>query len=257
MHCINCGHKQSEGKYCAACGTALSNDVIGAELTRSKPIGKSDTGPNEYVEKVKMASKMYWSYLLNYLKNPSDILNQEEKEFVNGIVNIVIMAVLVGLSFFVLLKRSALSFLVSPYEPHFLSTLGSSLLFIFITTVIVIFSLLLTLKFLGPVQSFKRIVSIYGTQLIPSAFLVFIAFILLLLKAYTFGNFLLSFALLYAFLIVPLYVLIRLLKQEVEMLDPHYCIAVYVVIVGVAYSIFLILLGDILTGSMMSRLNFF
>ena len=140
---------------------------------------------------------MYWSYLLNYLKNPSDVLNQEEKEFVNGIVNIVIMAVLVGLSFFVLLKRSALSFLVSPYEPHFLSTLGSSLLFIFITTVIVICSLLLTLKFLGPVQSFKRIVSIYGTQLIPSTFLVFIAFILLLLKAYTFGNFLLSFALLY------------------------------------------------------------
>ena len=54
LHCINCGHKQSEGKYCAACGTALSNEVIGAELTRSKPIGKSDTGPNEYVEKVKM-----------------------------------------------------------------------------------------------------------------------------------------------------------------------------------------------------------
>ena len=77
LHCINCGHKQSEGKYCAACGTALGNDVIGAELTRSKPIGKSDTQSNEYVEKVKMVSKMYWSYLLNYLKNPSDVLKQE------------------------------------------------------------------------------------------------------------------------------------------------------------------------------------
>jgi hypothetical protein len=257
LHCINCGHKQSEGKYCAACGTALGNEVIGSRLTRNNSIGKTDTRPNETVEKVKMASKMYWSYLLNYLKNPSDVLNQEEKEFVNGIVNIVIMAVLVGLSFFILLKRVALSFLVIPYEPHFFSTMSGSLLFILITTAIVICSLLLTLKFLGPVQSFKRIVCIYGTQLIPSTFLVLIAFILLLLKAYTFGNFLLSFALLFAFLIVPLYILIRLLKQEVEILDPHYCVAVYVVIFGIAFSILFILLGDFVTGSMMGRFNLF
>lgn len=135
--------------------------------------------------------------------------------------------------------------------------MSNSLLLILFITALVIGSLLLTTKFLGPDQTFKNIVGIYSTHLIPSTFLVVIALVLILLKAYVFGNLLLSFALIIAFFIVPLYILIKLLPQEESALDPLYCVIVYIVIFGIAFSIFLSVVGDTIMGDVMSRSNFF
>ncbi|MER2090333.1 MAG: hypothetical protein ABS920_11395, partial [Sporosarcina sp.] len=175
---------------------------------------KPNIQPNETIEKVKAATRLYWGYFVTYLKSPSEVIEQEEKDAMNGIVTIVIMAIFIGLSFFTLMKRMAFSFLVYSYEPSFFSDIGSSILFIFIITAIIIGSLFLTLKFLGPDQSLAGLVGIYGTHLIPSTFLALIALLLLVIKAYVFGNFLLSFALLLAFLVVPLFVLTKLVRSE-------------------------------------------
>ncbi|WP_411197856.1 hypothetical protein [Sporosarcina sp. ANT_H38] len=223
----------------------MGHEISEMKQTRSGAKASFDTKPNEHIQKLKMVTKMHWEYSLNYLKHPSKALKQDEKEFMNSMVNIIILAVFVGLAF---------SLLDSLYEVPFFSTLGSALLFVLISAAIVSGSVCLTIKFLGSGQSFKSIVGIYGTHLIPSTFLVVIASILLLLKGYTFGSFLLSFALLLAFLIVPLYILILLLKQEETMLDPLYCVIVYITIFGIAFSIFLILLGDSGAGHIMSRL---
>ena len=67
------------------------------EQTRSRAARKSGLQSNEYIEKVKNASKMYWDYFLNYLKHPSLVLKQGEKEFSNGIINIGTMAFFMGL----------------------------------------------------------------------------------------------------------------------------------------------------------------
>jgi hypothetical protein len=254
LHCVNCGHKQSGGKFCAVCGMALGDQLIEVGQTRSRAVVKSDTQSNEHFEKIKAAAKMYWRYFLTYLKQPSAVLKLGEKEFLHGIITIILMAVFVGLFLF---KRVTLSFLDSSYELSFFAVMGSSLLFVFISTAIVIASLFLTTKFLGTDQSFKRIAGIYGTQLIPSTFLVVLALFLLFLKAYAYSNFLLSFALLFAFFIIPLYILIKLLTQEEALIDPLYCVIAYVVIFGIAFSLYLILLGDSLMGIFVSHSNFF
>jgi hypothetical protein len=253
LHCINCGNKQSEGKFCAICGMTLGSQIIDVEKAKSRITIRTDTQTNEYVEKLKAVSKMYWNYFLTYLRRPSEVLKQGGKEFVNGIVNIVIMAMFVGLALFTLLKRTTWP----PYTPSFFQTIGSTLAFVLICTAIVIGSLFLTIKFLGPDQSFENIAGIYGTHLIPSTFLVLIAFILLNLKAYTFGNLLLLFALLLAFFFVPIYILIKLLEQEATALDPLYCVIAYIVIFGIAFTVFLSVLGDTVMGGLMSRSNFF
>ena len=132
--------------------------------------------------------------------------------------------------------------------------IGSTLLFVFISTAIIIASLFLTIKFLGSEHSFKSIAGIYGTLLIPSTFLVLISYILLLVKAYTYSNFLLSFALLFAFFIIPLYILIKLLAKEEEVIDPLYCVIAYIVVFGIAFSVYLLLLEGSLIGGMLNGL---
>jgi len=259
LHCINCGHEQSEGKFCAVCGVVLGEFLIEGEQTRNRISGRSNQQPNEYIERVKNASKTYWNYFLNYLRQPSLALKQGEKEFLNGILNIVTMAFILGLFLFTSMKRVPSSFFEASYEPSFTSVIGSSLLFVFISTAIIIASLFLTIKFLGSEHSFKSIAGIYGTHLIPSTFLVLISFILLLLKAYTYSNFLLSFALLFAFFIIPLYILIKLLTKEEDGIDPLYCVLAYIVIFGIAFSIYLFLLEgslivDVLNGWMVGKL---
>ncbi|NYF23765.1 hypothetical protein [Sporosarcina sp. JAI121] len=232
------------------------NDVVVMEQG-SGGATKPNIQPNETIEKIKVAARLYWDYFVTYLKSPSNVIEREEKNAMNGIVTIVIMAIFIGLSFFTLLKRMAFSFLAYSYEPSFFSVIGSSILSIFIITAIVIGSLFLTVKFLGPDHSLTSLVGIYGTHLIPSTFLALIALLLLVIKAYVFGNFLLSFALLLAFLVVPLFILTKLVKQEALTLDPLYCVIVYVVIFGIAFSIFLMFLGDSMTGGIISQLDAF
>ncbi|MBO0589710.1 hypothetical protein [Sporosarcina sp. E16_8] len=252
MHCVNCGHQQSEGKFCAICGKALGDNL----LTRSRSAGKSGLQSTKYIEKVKDASNKYWNYFLNYLKHPSLALKQGEKEFSNGLITSVIMAFIIGLVLFTFMKRVPSPFLDASYELSFTSVIGSSLLFVFISTVIIIASLFLTIKYLGSEHSFKSIAGIYGTQLIPSTFLVLISFILLLLKAYTYSNFLLSFALLLAFFVVPLYILIKLLTKEEAGIDPLYCVIAYIVVFGIAFSIYLYLLeGSLILDLLIRRMT--
>ena len=231
----------------------LGDSLIEVEQTRSRAAGKSSLQSNEYIKRVKIASKMYWNYFLNYLRHPSLALKQGEKEFSNGIINIGTMAFFIGLLLFTFMKRVPLPFLEASYEPSFISVIGSSLLFVFISTVIIVGSLFLTIKFLGPEHSFKSIIGIYGTHLIPSTFLVLISFILLLLKAYTYSNFLLSFALLFSFFIIPLYILIKLLTQEEGGIDPLYCVIAYIVTFGIAFSIYLFLLKGSLIVDVLNR----
>lgn len=257
MHCINCGHKQREGKFCATCGIALGTEVIEAHQTMSRITTKSDIKSNENVEKMKVVTKAYWIYFVNYLKRPSDVIDQGEKEFVNGIVTIVIQAILIGLALFTILNGVPVFLYGFPYAASFVGVVGKSLLFGFGSTAISIGSMFMTINYLGPYQSLKNIAGIYGTLLVPSTFLILISLILLQLQAYAVGNLLLSFALLIAFLLVPLYILIKILSKDLTAMDPLYCVAVYIVMVGIAFSILFILLGDYAMGSMMSRLVLF
>ncbi len=255
MYCINCGHNQGEGKFCANCGTVLGNDVAEYVQTKGRAAAKAESKQSDYFEKVKVLAKMYWGYFLNYLKHPTEVFKQGEKEFANGLTTIVMLAIFIGLAIFSLLKGTTSS-LHAAYGPSLFAAMGYSFVYVLISAAIVIGSLLLTIKFLGPDQSLRSIIGIYGTHLIPSTFLVLVALILLIIKAHVIGYLLLSFTLLFALIIVPLYMLIKLLTQEATTLDPLYSVLVYLVVFAIIYGIFLGVLGDSLLSGMMSRLKF-
>ena len=79
LHCINCGNKQSEGKFCAICGMTLGSQIIDVEKAKSRITIRTDTQTNDYIEKLKAVSKMYWTYFLTYLRRPSEVLKQGGK----------------------------------------------------------------------------------------------------------------------------------------------------------------------------------
>ncbi|MFJ7936667.1 hypothetical protein [Sporosarcina sp. NPDC096371] len=241
MYCIHCGHNQREGKFCAGCGNALGGVVDGTVQPVEMVGVRSRSQPNDYTKKMKKQLNLYWNYLL---KHPADAFKREEKDFINGVVTIGILAILVGLSMFTILKE---------VETHSFSVIGNVAAYVVSSVAIVLGSLYLTTKFLGPEQSIKKLISMYAAHLIPSAFLVLIAFAFLLLKIFTFGNVLLITALLLAFFIVPLYILTKLVTQEKTIIDPYYSLVVYVVVVGIVSFICLAIFGDAVMGNIMLK----
>jgi hypothetical protein len=252
LYCVNCGHHQREGNFCAKCGTALGGDLGGAVQTMGRVAARAKSQPNVYVEKVKAVSKVYWRYFLDHLKYPVGVFNQGEKECIHGIVTILMMAISVGLAMFVFMKGIASPFLD---ETSSLLVIGGSVVYILISAAIVLGSLYLTTVFLGPEQSIKKLLGIYGAHLIPFTILVIIALIFLLLKVNYIGNILLLFALLFAFFIVPLYILTKLLTQDDPTLDPLYSVVVYIVIFSILFAVCIAVFGDSVMGGIM-RLNY-
>ena len=237
LYCIHCGHHQRAGKFCAGCGTVLGSELDGA--VEAVVLTSRRRQSNDYVGKMKVLVKQYGHYFLKYLKRPSEVCKQGEKEFTNGTVTIGLFAVFVGLAAFITVKDAALSMIA----------------YVLLSTVMVLGSLYVTTMFLGPEQPFKKLVGLYGTHLIPATFLVCIAFIFQLLNANTLGNLLLLFALLFVLSIVPLYILVKLLTPDVSVIDPLYSVVVYMVVFSILSYICLAVFGDFIAGDMLNWLR--
>ncbi|WP_322555688.1 hypothetical protein [Sporosarcina beigongshangi] len=202
---------------------------------------------NGYAEKTSKMFKGYGHYLLKYLKQPSEIFIQEIKEFTYAVVTMFFLSLFVGLAIFTNMKE---------FGAPSLSTIGNAAVLVVVSTFVVVGSLYLTAILLGPEHTFKKLVTLYGTHLIPSTVLVGISLLLLLLKINSLGNLLLLFALLFALLIVPLYILVKIQTAEVAMLDPLYDIVVYIVIFGIITSICLAIFGELIQGDVLNWLSF-
>ncbi|MEK5039844.1 hypothetical protein [Sporosarcina sp. FSL K6-3457] len=245
MYCIQCGYHQSEGKFCAKCGTALGNDLNG--IVEAIVVTSRRRQSNDYVGQMIALFKRYGHYCLKYLKRPSEVFKEGEKEFTNGTVTIGLLAVLVGLTIFTFMQD---------VESTTLSVIASVIAYVLMSTVMVLGSLYVTTMFLGPEQSVKKLIGIYGTYLIPVACIVFIAFIFQLINVNTLGNLLLLFALLFVLSIIPLYIVIKLLTQDVSVLDPLYSVVVYMVVFSILSYICLAIFGDFIMGDMLNWLRF-
>ena len=240
MYCIHCGNHQSAGQFCAKCGTALDSEVIGTRTIAARRQSK------DYVEKLSTNVQGYGRYFLKRMKRPGEVFTQGEKEFGYAVATIVLLSIFFGLAIF---------FSIKEVESLTLVMIGRATVSSLLTIIIAVGSLYVTTLFVGPEQSFKRLVNLYGTQLIPSTVLAAIALLFLLLNITTLGNLLLLFALLFAVCIVPLYIVVKVLTEDVSTLDPLYSVVVYLIIFGIISYICLGVFGDLIMGDLLNWMS--
>lgn len=286
MICESCGNEQTSGKFCGKCGTMLTNKTppeqtseniveapaqeASAEAAAAHAIAgqpQHPTEPNVHVEKVKETSKAFLNYFLHYLKHPSHIFQNQQQEFANGLISIALFAVIVGITFYnagetflKLLFEDA--FLGSDYileaaKPSFMTVFPKVVIFILLSMAVVVFSLFVINRFFGPGYSFKEIVTVYGTHLIPFIIVLIFSFLLLLLKSYTVGNILLIIGISYPISTMPLYIIGRYLSKRATGIDPLYSFFSYIILVTVLTGIIIAIVADSVMGNLLDTIKQF
>ena len=274
MKCPNCQHEQDAGKFCGKCGAALVAKPIG-EAERpamaTEPTGyatnatvtQAHAEPNQHVEKVKVQSKQYWNYYLQYLKKPGTIVDQPNGQFVNALITMGIFALLFSLAIY-----KNLSMALSPMQ-DFNDFFGSSpslmpsyfsVLFGTVITLGFIFALAagciyLVNKFAGPDESFNSIVTSLGTLMVPAVALVVLAYVLLLISSMSFGNLVLFISLSLAISVMPLYLITALLKKATKSIDSFYAYLSYIVLFAVGLFIVMTVFFDSTIGRYINDLD--
>lgn len=257
MKCTNCQHEQDSGKFCGKCGTvltALNSDTAvntapmdaepAAQFTASPaaigvaPVYQAPAEPNQHVEKVKATSKQYWNYFLTYIKRPGSIIDQPASQLTNALITLGIFALIFSLAIYKNLSTAlqpindmggffGSSESIMPSFFSVLLTVAFSLGVIFALTAGCVYAVN---KFAGTDESFKRVITIFGTLAVPSLLLVLAAYLLLLIESLVVGNVLLVLSLSLTVSIMPMYLITALLKKSVKAFDSFYAYLSYIVL---------------------------
>ncbi len=263
MICPNCQHEQAAGKFCGKCGADLLVSTGGESGNVAAPTeaaagysearaAHSPLADNQHVEKVKVQSKQYWNYSLQYLKKPGTIVDQPAGQFVNALITMGIFVI-----FFSLAVYRNLSMVLSPVgelgsafgstqslTPSIFSVLFNTALILGIVFALAAACIYVVNKFAGPNESFKSIVTSFGTLLLPSAALVLVAYVLLLISSMTFGNFLLFASFGLAISIMPLYLITALVRKAAKPFDSFYAYLSYIVLFSIGSIIVMTIFFD-------------
>ena len=216
------------------------------------------------IEKVKEQSKMYGSYFMHFVKQPSSIFVRGEREFTNGIISIILVSILVALTLYTFVNNFARAtlgnfgdlFMNNYSGPSFMSVFGSTFLFTLASIALVIASLFAISKLFGPAKSFKEIVSIVGAHLTPVIIVGVVALLLILLKSNTYGSVLLSVVIIFTVFVLPLYLISALISKQPRGVDPLYGYVLYIVLFSIVFSIFVSVLADSTVGRYLDELRF-
>lgn len=283
MICSNCGHEQANGKFCGRCGTPLALDQTavpkdpGTEKVYeeqaattaipSEPIASAGAGvgpePSVHLETVKRQTKMYGSYFLQYLKQPSLILRNPEKEFRNGLISIALFAVILALALYTMIRN----FTVNAYS--FASMFGSgssgppffSIFFGVILSAVVAMAVIIVLlyainTFFGPGHSIQQMTAIYGAHLLPGILLAVLGFVLFLVKSNVYGNLLILISFAFVIFLAPIFIISTLLSKHPKGVDPLYGFLIYLVAVTITFSILLSIIADSAIGQLIDEISY-
>lgn len=273
MICKQCGNEQAGGNFCGKCGARLNGQSLGqtanfSESETGQPAGYAQgtsTQVNEHVERVKKQSKLYGSYFVNYLKRPSFIFGNEQNEWTNGLISIVLFVFIAALTASVFVRniiKSAMHHTGDLFAefyngPSFFSVFFNVFLYAAMILILVLLCLFLVNKFFGSNASFKEMIAIYGAHLTAAIIIAVIAFLLILLKSNVYGNILLGIAFLLAVLFIPYYMISSLLTKYAKGIDPLYSFLLYVVIFAIVFSIFIGILADSALGKIADQWSYF
>ena len=114
MFCPNCGSNNETGKFCTKCGTPIPEFTENAtNSSESQPNATviNQINTNEYVNKGKQVSKQYWSYFKENIRQPFAFSNTVDRNhFVNGLITLILTALLQALYTITLVKKTTRSF---------------------------------------------------------------------------------------------------------------------------------------------------
>lgn len=223
-------------------------------------------GNNDAMEKVKHTTKAYGSYFVEFLKHPSLIFSKREGTFNYGLISMAIVALLMALST-TLLVRSLFRLAYGDYGelfsdsyyvgPSVFSIFGYALIFVLISMAVIILLLYVVNQLFGTAYSFKEMTSVYGAHLVPVIVVTGIAFLLILVKSYTIGGYLLLIALGLLVTTFPIYLISSLLTRRSKNLDPLYGYLIYLVSMGLAFTIFVFILMDSTFGQILDEISYY
>lgn len=257
MQCSECGTKQHEGKFCGDCGGQLIEATDGEGHSQEQIAASEEpatattasTSTNESMEKVMEMSRAFGAYFTHYLKQPSRIFSKGSDEFKNGLISMIVVAVLFALAFYNLIK-----FDFYGMGPSFLSVVGNALFGIAVFIAVIISLLFLINKFFGGKNlTFADIASIYGVHLLPVVILVGATLLLALANSLTLASVLLSISMIFITIILPLYLISSLLTQHPKGVDPLYGYVFYIVAAVISFLIIFAIFVDSLVNQFMGR----
>ncbi|AOV08552.1 hypothetical protein [Sporosarcina ureilytica] len=247
MQCRHCGHKQDHGYYCGMCGVQLdttnrinhtpSTVTVSNEQTNNFPATMES---NLQFEQLKEKIILYLQYFVRYLKKPTHIFKHKQEVNKNGMISILLFAMIVGLSFYQL----ALNSFYLPGEPSFTSNFGGFFVIILGLISIGLVALNLINHFFGPQFSFRVMISLYSAHLPLFILLTLLSFILIILNSISFGTTLLVISTLFVIIVLPFYLMIYLLIKKSVGLDTFYACIVYLFTFSTLLLLFLSLFGD-------------
>ncbi len=127
LKCLNCGFTYQDGdRFCGECGADLQqqqnvnqqSSTSAEQVTTTNVHNSTNTVVNtvqqnsqQYLEKGKEISKLYGTYFLSILKNPVPTAEKVEKrDLTNGLITIVLFALMLPLITFFAAKRTMDSF---------------------------------------------------------------------------------------------------------------------------------------------------
>lgn len=253
MICKNCGQDNQEGKFCQSCGANLagdSNEETAAVVethgdnTHHSSQTEKESNLNEYLEKTKDISKTYFSYFTRVLKSPlTESQTIRKEEFVNGIITIVLYALLIPLMAYLSLG-SARHYMASPFFNVFFKPALGYTVFIFL---IAGFSFLAIQ--LGKAKAdIKDVIARFGALLVPFIVIFVIAFILALLQT-GFYAVVLSLGLMGSIMAVPPLVIYSYKKDVKGGLDTLYGVLLTYILTSITLGIMSAILIENILGN--------
>lgn len=254
---MNCGNEHANGRFCGSCGIRMTEPVDGFRDQLPHHPGQTaveatdvKSESNVHLENVSNLTKAYWSYFVTHVKHPSISLTKQDDEFRNGFISLLLYAILFGLSFLSILK----GFTLEPAgfvgltdgdgSPSFSSVFLNVAGFVAVCIAIVSFGLFIIGKNFGPAYPFKQTLAMYGAHSLPAIVIGLIALLLLLMKSYWYGIFLLIVSFIYVLMLSPGYVISVLLSKKPKGIDPLHGYAAYTVLVIILFGLLFKLLGD-------------
>lgn len=225
MNCIQCGHQQESGKFCGKCGSPLkvSEKSTAGEVNEGMSSGENigaaaqaaTAQSNEQVERLKATSQMYWSYMKEFGLQPKKIFMNPESELKNALITLVLFIVLTPIAIALFIKgiyKSTIGGLQDElfggFGPSAPDISISPIFFDLIIPVLLLIGLSLggsfiIMKISNQPMNFKKLLSIYGTLLIPVVGLVVLGILFIFINQLGLGAGLIALSVILALYLYP------------------------------------------------------
>lgn len=176
MKCSACGHGNDHARFCIKCGAALQPEV---RIEAGPAAPESPETAKDHLRQAKQASRQYFSYFAQVLRYPLQTAqNVRREQLVNGIISIVLIALLYPLLVYFMLNRVTSAF---GGHPSFGKVVVGPFFFFLIAYAFIAAVIYGVVRIWGGDAGYKDVAARFGTLLIPAVASVFVACLAVLL----------------------------------------------------------------------------